>query len=784
MYTSLLFVKKLGYAWMYYPNGLSTGFALSKGYISGDEEAGTVQIVEYGKTKRPQVYLRDIIVQDDYTGGVQMTFTSLVDLQQQLTIMDCPLMVDTIGGGSNPSNNVFISKPGFTVSGNQITIKANWIWKIAGITYTNPTPVTKTITFCSQNNIRLEFIVPNNKNGFDVISGLESTSNPIAPQIPDNGLYVTFYQVTDNSIQNPQEPLDGTEFVKKLESQDINAVYNGQQVIEQIDLIDDRSSISITGTISDVKSLQVPISYIRPGKPFYIKNRTSGNVTLWNNSGTGNVRMFFIGDVNTVIKPNEILEFCLNSNDSSNYRLEVVGISSIVSDATSNIKGVIKLSGDLSGTADAPTVPALENKADLVNGLVPPSQLPSYVDDVLEFADLASFPIIGEAGKIYIALDTNLTYRWSGSVYVKISSSDAIWGNIQGSISNQTDLQNILNAKLTATLATDVEAQITAAVAEDNKVISRLKLFNWWVWQKTRAQVFSSSVQAQSFNTGAYVNISQYYATFTANASKRIEIDAANSRILGQNGVGTNSIYFSSTPASVNQYIPNANGTFLLKETLNGVTITQFQKSSFEPLYIRVNNFTSDVLEDLRINVASGNNRPFFERCITANASKGAGTWERTVSTFKINNTGVIQAGIAANTAIDFSLSGTSFNWEVDSMSSKSGSVLSEIISNNKLKDVDDKTTNIFRITMEFSYTAGAGDGTIKLQLINPSGIIISTKSVVINSDLDTVSAEPAEFDLIAAKTADNNVGYTVRMIIGRKALTGWRIKNILRTNN
>lgn len=50
--------------------------------------------------------------------------------------------------------------------------------------------------------------------------------------------------------------------------------------------------------------------------------------------------------------------------------------------------------------------------------------LPSYVDDVLEYADLASFPGTGETGKIYVAIDTGKTYRWSGSAYVEISPSD------------------------------------------------------------------------------------------------------------------------------------------------------------------------------------------------------------------------------------------------------------------------------------------------------------------------------------------------------------------------
>ena len=56
------------------------------------------------------------------------------------------------------------------------------------------------------------------------------------------------------------------------------------------------------------------------------------------------------------------------------------------------------------------------------DGTVPASQLPSYVDDVLEFANLASFPATGETGKIYIAIDTGFSYRWTGTIYVDITS--------------------------------------------------------------------------------------------------------------------------------------------------------------------------------------------------------------------------------------------------------------------------------------------------------------------------------------------------------------------------
>jgi hypothetical protein len=69
----------------------------------------------------------------------------------------------------------------------------------------------------------------------------------------------------------------------------------------------------------------------------------------------------------------------------------------------------------------ASDVPNLD-ASKITTGVIEAARLPSYVDDVLEFANLASFPVTGETGKIYIALDTNKVYRWSGSVYVYITS--------------------------------------------------------------------------------------------------------------------------------------------------------------------------------------------------------------------------------------------------------------------------------------------------------------------------------------------------------------------------
>lgn len=69
-------------------------------------------------------------------------------------------------------------------------------------------------------------------------------------------------------------------------------------------------------------------------------------------------------------------------------------------------------------------------------GLVPSTQLPSYVDDVLEYADLAGFPLTGEASKIYVAVDTGKTYRWSGTVYTEISASPGTTDAVTEGLSN------------------------------------------------------------------------------------------------------------------------------------------------------------------------------------------------------------------------------------------------------------------------------------------------------------------------------------------------------------
>lgn len=101
--------------------------------------------------------------------------------------------------------------------------------------------------------------------------------------------------------------------------------------------------------------------------------------------------------------------------------------------------------GTLSDQTDLQS--ALDLKANLIGGKVPASELPSYVDDIIEVANYAALPATGETGKIYVTLDNNKIYRWSGSIYIEIAANNAVWGSITGTLGSQMDLQSALNAK-------------------------------------------------------------------------------------------------------------------------------------------------------------------------------------------------------------------------------------------------------------------------------------------------------------------------------------------------
>lgn len=134
------------------------------------------------------------------------------------------------------------------------------------------------------------------------------------------------------------------------------------------------------------------------------------------------------------------------------------------------------------------------------SGLVPASQLPSYVDDVLEFGSLGNFPSTGETGKIYVATDTNQTYRWSGSTYIQIAS-----GAVQ-SVNGQTGIVN-----LTKTDVGLVNVDNTADAIKNVATAGSLRNVNISLAQLNSVTLEPGIYNAEGFNPGQGLTADYHY---------------------------------------------------------------------------------------------------------------------------------------------------------------------------------------------------------------------------------------------------------------------------------
>lgn len=186
-----------------------------------------------------------------------------------------------------------------------------------------------------------------------------------------------------------------------------------------------------------------------------------------------------------------------------------------------------------SGVAQILNKPDLSIKADLVDGKVPAEQLPSYVDDVLEYANLSAFPNPGETGKIYVALDTNYTYRWSGAAYIRLNegvvlgntSTTAHRGdhgsaayNMRHSHSNKAILDEYDQSN------SDLAAAVSQKHSHDNKSIldniTSGKITEWD--SKATVGTASNQVRNNAQNDARYLQSQRYKDVIAVSANRTI----------------------------------------------------------------------------------------------------------------------------------------------------------------------------------------------------------------------------------------------------------------------
>ena len=192
------------------------------------------------------------------------------------------------------------------------------------------------------------------------------------------------------------------------------------------------TSTSLALTAAQGKALNTKIETLTTEKVDKVKNATSGNFAGLDTNG------------NLMDSGSKVSDFLLTSqgaanagkivkvNDSGYLELAAADTTPTAGSTNPITSDAVRIAIDQIGTdinnkLDSSLKGAANGLAELdSSGKVPSNQLPSYVDDVLEYTAKANFPTTGETGKIYVDKTANLTYRWSGSTYVEISPSLAL----------------------------------------------------------------------------------------------------------------------------------------------------------------------------------------------------------------------------------------------------------------------------------------------------------------------------------------------------------------------
>lgn len=232
-------------------------------------------------------------------------------------------------------------------------------------------------------------------------------------------------------------------------------------------------------------------------------------------------------------------------------------------------------------TLSASDIPFLD-ASKISSGVLDSARLPSYVDDVLEYTNLSSFPVTGETGKIYVALDTNKTYRWSGSTYVYITSGavDSVAGKTGVVILDKSDvgLGNVENTTLSTwsgssniTTVGTVSSGVWSGTAIALNKLSASTISGISLGNNLNSLSAGSGLSGTSYNgssTQTWTLASAYGDTINPYASK-----TANLFLASPNGsAGTPS--FRSIDASdiptLNQNTTGSSGSVLNSVTFNG----------------------------------------------------------------------------------------------------------------------------------------------------------------------------------------------------------------------
>jgi hypothetical protein len=216
------------------------------------------------------------------------------------------------------------------------------------------------------------------------------------------------------------------------------------------------------------------------------------------------------------------------------------------------------------------------------SGLVPSSQLPSYVDDVLEYTAKSNFPTTGETGKIYVDTTTNLTYRWSGTAYVEISPSLALGETSSTAYAGNKGKQN-------ADDITQLKTDVSTAQSTANSAVKSVTTGS----TNGTIKVDGTEVTVKGLGSAAYTDSTAY-----ATASQGERADKNTIHYIQGNTTGTNGTW-TGTDTSITEYYDGLVVAFKIGIT-GGSSSTTLNINSLGAKTVRRN--TSNLTTQLPVN--------------------------------------------------------------------------------------------------------------------------------------------------------------------------------------
>ena len=176
--------------------------------------------------------------------------------------------------------------------------------------------------------------------------------------------------------------------------------------------------------------------------------------------------------------------------------------------------------------------------------------LPSYVDDVLEFANFAALPATGESGKIYVTLNTNFEYRWGGTAYVQLVASPGSTDNVPEGVTNLY----LTAARVLATALSGLSVLTGGAIVSTDSVLVGMGKLQKQITDQTTALAGKASLIGATFTgkvIGTLLSMAGYLDKTVTNAAATgtVTLDLSAGSVFDLTLTGNTVLAFSSAPA-------------------------------------------------------------------------------------------------------------------------------------------------------------------------------------------------------------------------------------------